>query len=177
MTDILTMTQTSTNHTILATFPDFTSAGEAMAVLRSAGVGDDQLGMLAADSAEARQLLESGPKSPTEGAVIGSAIGGVALGLAAVALSGPFGVIAAGPLVALTGGAAAGAGAGGLVGALVGMGIPENEAAVRAQSIRDGGVLVTCSADSDEQFEELLAKCRGVQAQLAACGARDVFGT
>ena len=48
-------------------------------------------------------------------------------------------LIAAGPIMAALGGTAAGATAGGLVGALVGFGIPESEARVYEERLKEGG--------------------------------------
>lgn len=75
------------------------------------------------------------------GAIIGAIIGGLTL-VGSVLLPG-VGLLVAGPLVgALTGGAI-GTAAGGLVGALVGLGIPENEAKYYQDSIQTrGNVLV-----------------------------------
>jgi len=82
--------------------------------------------------------------------VVGGVLG-LLVGIGALAIPGIGPVIAAGPLVAALGTAAAGAGigaaAGGLLGALVGAGIPEEEAHLYAEGVRRGGSLVTVSTD------------------------------
>ncbi len=75
------------------------------------------------------------------GGVVGG-LGGVLLGLGALAIPGFGPIIAAGPLVAGLAGAGIGAAVGGLVGALVNWGVPANEAELYAESVRRGGILV-----------------------------------
>lgn len=95
------------------------------------------------------------------GAVGGTVVGGtvgllVGAGLLAIPGIGP--VLAAGPLAAAVGstaaaagagalGAGIGAAAGGLLGALVGTGIPEDEAEYYTEGVRRGGVLVTVQTE------------------------------
>lgn len=79
------------------------------------------------------------------GAGIGAAIGGLGgllVGLGALAIPGVGPVIAAGPLLAALTGAGVGAVTGGIVGALVDLGIPDEEAHVYSEGLRRGHVLV-----------------------------------
>jgi hypothetical protein len=80
------------------------------------------------------------------GGVIGG-LGGVLLGLGALAIPGIGPIIAAGPLVAGLAGAGVGAAVGGLVGALVSWGVPQEEADLYAESVRRGGILVGLKVD------------------------------
>lgn len=75
------------------------------------------------------------------GGVVGG-LGGVLLGLGALAIPGFGPLIAAGPLVAGLTGAGIGAAVGGLVGALVNWGVPQTDAELYAESVRRGSVLV-----------------------------------
>jgi hypothetical protein len=75
------------------------------------------------------------------GAVIGG-LGGLLVGLGALAIPGVGPVIAAGPLLAALTGAGVGAVAGGIVGALVDLGIPDEEANIYAEGLHRGNVLV-----------------------------------
>lgn len=84
-------------------------------------------------------------KGAEGGAVVGGLIGLLA-GLGAIAIPG-VGLLIAGPLAGLALGAATGAVAGGLIGGLLGLGIPEEEAHVYAESIRRGSVMVTVHTD------------------------------
>lgn len=79
------------------------------------------------------------------GAGIGAAIGGIGgllVGLGALAIPGIGPVIAAGPLLAALTGAGVGAVAGGIVGALVDLGIPDEEANLYAEGLHRGDILV-----------------------------------
>jgi len=80
-----------------------------------------------------------------KGAGIGAAIGGLGgllVGLGALAIPGVGPVIAAGPLLAALTGAGVGAVTGGIVGALVDMGIPDEDAHMYSEGLRRGHVLV-----------------------------------
>lgn len=153
---------------LAATFSEPSRAGTLVKQLLDAGVASERVGVLMADSAEARQLLEDGPGSASEAGAIGSAVGATLFGLAAVALAGPVGVLAAGPVAALAAGATAGAGAGGLLGAFIGRGIPENEAALRVEQVHNGGALVTYELADGDDVEHL-------RAVFDRCGSVDVF--
>lgn len=76
------------------------------------------------------------------GATIGG-LGGLLIGIGALAIPGVGPVIAAGPLLAALTGAGVGAVTGGLIGAMVDMGIPDEEANIYAEGVRRGHVLVT----------------------------------
>ncbi len=154
--------------TVVAVFEEPRAAGAAVAKLRELDVDADDIGIVMADSGAARGLLENGPGKPEEAAAIGSAVGATLFGLAAAALAGPFGVLTVGPFLAAMGGAAAGAGAGGLLGALVGLGIPENEAALRVEQVRRGGCLVSCRTREGVGADAL-------QGLLTSHGARETF--
>lgn len=93
------------------------------------------------------------PEGAATGAITGGVIGGTigllaGIGTLAIPGLGPF--IAAGPIVAALGGTAAGATAGGVVGALVGLGIPESEAKVYENRLKEGGYLVAVQVQNNE---------------------------
>jgi hypothetical protein len=84
------------------------------------------------------------------GAVVGGILGWLAgIGSLAIPGLGPF--IAAGPIMAVLGGAAVGGTLGGLTGALVGMGIPEFEAKIYEGKVRSGSCLIAVHADDRDQ--------------------------
>jgi hypothetical protein len=70
-----------------------------------------------------------------------------ALGIAA-AIFPPLGVVAGGTLMAVLASAAAGAAAAGLAGALIGLGVPDDEAKYFEGEIKAGRTLVTVKAGS-----------------------------
>jgi hypothetical protein len=82
------------------------------------------------------------------GAVVGG-IGGLLIGIGALAIPGIGPVIAAGPLVTTLLGAGMGAAAGGLIGALIDIGVPEEEAGYYAEGIRRGYTLVSVKTDDE----------------------------
>jgi hypothetical protein len=150
--------------TVVALFDDFNSANTALRELVDNGFSRDDISLIAIDSeGEYGRYVETGRSGDVEtsgaaqgagvGAGIGAAIGGLGgllIGLGALAIPGIGPVIAAGPLAAaLTGLAGAGAGAvaggvtGGLIGALVDMGVPEETAQYYAEGVRRGGHLIT----------------------------------
>jgi hypothetical protein len=83
--------------------------------------------------------------------VLGGALGWLAgIGSLAIPGLGPF--IAAGPIMAALGGAAAGGAIGGIAGALVGMGIPEYEAKRYEGKVKEGSILISVhTSNSDER--------------------------
>jgi hypothetical protein len=150
--------------TIVGLFDTFEDAQRAVQALIDQGFASRDISVVAAD-AEGRLSSQTGESAVAEsagaGAVGGTVVGGVIgllVGLGALAIPGIGPVIAAGPLAAAIGTAAAavgtaalgagiGAASGGLLGALVGAGIPEDEAAYYSEGVRRGGTLVAVSTD------------------------------
>jgi len=142
-----TMTQT----TVVGVFHDEQRAQEAVRALRQAGFRENQISVLGQHHDHDGNATDAGDHTGT-GALAGAATGaGVAalwsLGITfgVVPVIGP--ILAAGPIAAALLSAAGGAAAGGIVGALVGMGIPEDEASYYEGEIKSGRVLVTVHAD------------------------------
>jgi hypothetical protein len=124
-------------------------AERAIDALESAGFVHEEIGAVAQDQIIKEHLDEREIK-PEEvatglGAIGGSAVGGLAgllAGVGAITIPGIGAVLAAGALVSTLAGAVVGGGAGGLVGALVGMGLPEEDADFYAEGVKRKGVLV-----------------------------------
>jgi hypothetical protein len=145
--------------------------------LRTAGFSGNDISVLFPDKSGTRDFAhEKNTKAP-EGATVGAGTGGVlggtlgwlaGIGTLAIPGLGPF--IAAGPIMALLGGAAVGATVGGITGALVGLGIPELEAKQYETKIREGNILI--SVHTDDSTERARAK-----EILERDGARDVSST
>jgi uncharacterized protein (TIGR02271 family) len=153
--------------TIVALYDNFTTAEAVARALVESGFAREDISLMANDaSGERGAAAGAGPESGNgrttddengsgtmTGAAIGSAVGGVGgllVGLGALAIPGMGPVIAAGPLAAALIGAGAGAVAGGLIGALTEIGVPEREANLYAEGIRRGGVLLALRADETE---------------------------
>lgn len=103
--------------------------------------------------AVATEKTTKAPEAASAGALTGGVIGGtigLLAGIGTLAIPGLGPLIAAGPIVAALGGTAAGATAGGVVGALVGLGIPESEAKVYEERLKEGGYLVAVQVNNNE---------------------------
>jgi hypothetical protein len=93
------------------------------------------------------------------------------IGSLAIPGLGPF--IAAGPIMAALGGAAAGATAGGLTGALIGLGIPEYEAKQYESKIKGGNILISVHTDDGDERRRVKDTFTRHQAEdIAAAGEK-----
>jgi uncharacterized protein (TIGR02271 family) len=123
--------------------------------LVNAGFHRNSISLIAndADQRYASQVDQDVEMDDTaKGAGIGAAIGGLGgllLGLGALAIPGIGPVVAAGPIVAALTGAGIGAVTGGIIGALVDLGIPEESAHIYAESVRRGNILVAAQVADD----------------------------
>jgi uncharacterized membrane protein len=137
-------------------------AHRVIEALTQAGISRDRIGLVASDAeGKYSTSLESGKthrdQDVSEGAATGAGtgavlggLGGLLVGLGALAIPGIGPVIAAGPIVSALAGAGIGAATGGLLGALVDLGIPEEHANAYAEGIRRGGTLVYANIDENQ---------------------------
>jgi len=142
--------------TAVGVFESAERARVALEALRNAGFRDEQLGILSReDMKEDKTGLEHDPTGSRweEGTGLGAAAGaatGLGWGLAVAAgllpAVGP--IIAGGTLMALLASAGAGAAAGTVLGGLIGLGIPEDDAAYFDEEFRTGRTLVTVKTES-----------------------------
>src|SRR5580698_10442009 len=154
--------------TLTRVYNDYASAELAVRELKSAGLGDSHIGLVASnadgwhkpgggDVDPKHDKDRDGKDDRAEGAVTGGGLGaiaggaaGVAAGLGMLAIPGIGPVVAAGWLAALAAGAVGGGVAGGIVGALVESGTSKENAELYAEALRRGGAIVTAKvADSD----------------------------
>jgi hypothetical protein len=140
--------------TYVGVFDDRDSADRAASELRTAGFRDDEVGYAWRDE-EGKTQKEGETKAgemAAGGAVTGAALGG-AMGAAAAGLIPGIGPIVAGGILASTlTGAAVGTAAGGISGALVGMGIPDEEAKYYDDEFKQGRTLMTVR--SQDRYDE-----------------------
>lgn len=154
-----TMGNTTDRRTVVGVFDGPNHAQMALEELRQSGFSPDQVSVVAKESRESRDLVEdtgmgSGAAGATGGALIGGLTGGVLgwlVGIGTLAIPGIGPIVAAGALATTLGGAALGAVAGGLVGALVDAGVPEEHARGYEENVRQGSILLTVHAASDQQ--------------------------
>lgn len=158
------MQNAETFNVAVGVFDSEAHAQQAVRELKAAGFEDEQIGFIAhdratSDSVETTEAASSDSKA-AEGAAVGVAAGaGVgalwALGIAAglVPAIGP--VVAGGILGSILASAAGGATVAGITGALIGLGIPEEEARYYEKEFRGGRPIVTVRADGG--YAEALA--------------------
>lgn len=136
--------------TVVGTYDNIQTAYAVANDLISAGYSRNDISVIANDAKnEYSPYVDTTVVDTTDdvakGAGIGAAIGGLGgllVGLGALAIPGVGPVIAAGPLLAALTGAGVGAVTGGIVGALVDLGIPDEEAHIYSEGLRRGHVLV-----------------------------------
>ncbi len=163
--------------TVVGLFENYTDADRAVSELNTRGFNRNEISVAARDSAITNRVVgeAGGERAVAEtagagagGGVVVGGLGGLLVGLGALAIPGVGPVIAAGTLATALGTTAAGAGigaaAGGLIGALVGLGIPEEDANFYAEGVKRGGVLVTVQANDERATEALniMRKARAV---------------
>jgi hypothetical protein len=158
------------SRTTVGVFDDPSKAQQCVCELKKSGYRDDQIGVVShnrdGSSTVARGDADSGTKVE-EGAVAGLATGaGVGalwgLGILAGVLPGIGPAIAGGTLGILLSSAAAGAAAAGIGGALVGLGIPDEDAKYYEGEFKNGRTIVTVQGDpGDTRAEGMLTQYGG----------------
>jgi len=138
--------------TVIGVFPTRAQADAALRDLRAAGFKEDQIGLVARN-ASGKLENETGETYAEEGGVAGAvagAAGGALVGLGVISgvipVVGP--VLAIGTLGTVLLNAAGGAAIAGIAGALIGWGIPEEEANWYESEVKAGRFLVTVDAGS-----------------------------
>jgi len=146
-------TTKTTGSTVVGVFESRDRAEQAMAELRRVGFRADQIGMVARnDKGETVRTDGDGDTYAGEGAVAGAVAGGaIGAAVGAGVLAGTIPVIgpvlAIGTLGTILLNAIGGAVIVGIAGALIGWGIPEEEATYYENEVKSGRYLVTVQAD------------------------------
>jgi hypothetical protein len=164
---------TNRRDTLVGVFQEATQAQEAVRALQRAGFSDEQIGVMSKHHSETDDASDERGTLMEEGAVTGLATGaGVGalwgLGIMAGLLPGIGPAIAGGTLGVMLSSAAAGAAAAGIAGALVGLGIPEEEAHFYEKEFKAGRSIVTVHTGG---------RHADAVAILSKCGACDVCNT
>jgi hypothetical protein len=163
-----------TNRLITGVFRDSTAAEAAFQVAVARGYARDEIHLITSEATRNRYLPNSVlnnvdnrelPSEVAEGVGVGGAIGG-ALGAIAGALAAVgtslvipgLGIVVAGPIVAALAGAGTGGAAGGLIGAMVGFGVPEDHAKVYEDAVKEGHIVISVNARSEEDARFLEKK-------------------
>ena len=152
------------NKTVVGYFDKYTQAQDAVRALVDTGFSRNDISLVASDPTGeyAKSNVVTSTTDPDAssytatgagtGAVIGG-LGGLLVGIGALAIPGVGPVIAAGPLATTLLGAGVGAAAGGLIGILMDAGIPENEAQYYAEGLRRGGAVVSVSTQDEMMID------------------------
>ena len=145
--------------TIVGLFENRAQAQQCVEQLRIRDIAGEDISIVS-PGADAENTAEGDRASGVAiGAGTGAALGGLGgllVGLGALAIPGIGPVLAAGPIATALAGAGLGAAAGGVIGALTELGIPEEDAHAYAEAVRRGGTLATVRAD-DERADEIMA--------------------
>lgn len=141
-------------------FSDVATAEKVIHDLKNHGYKSKDISVFAHDKSKANVLEdevntgvttndEGRGKNAGKGASIGAAsggvlggLGGLVVGLGLLTIPGIGQIAAAGPLAAALSGAAVAAGGGGIIGALVGLGMPEEQAKQYEEFLKNGKIIV-----------------------------------
>lgn len=130
--------------------------------LKLSGVQPGDISVLFSDKSGTKDFAHEQHTKLPEGAATGAGVGGllggglgwlVGAGSLAIPGLGPF--IAAGPIMAMLGGAAAGAALGGVSGALIGLGIPEYEAKQYEGKLKQGNILISVHSEDGKDVDRI----------------------
>ncbi|MCQ4088351.1 general stress protein [Saccharibacillus sp. JS10] len=135
-------------------------AAEAVEELKRSGYQADDISVITRNRENAEEMLDQHHNKAPEGAAGGAAaggilggVGGLLVGLGALAIPGIGPLLAAGPIAVSLAGLAVGATSGGLVGGLIGLGIPEEDAKMYDEHVGGGRVLVIVETENDKRSE------------------------
>jgi uncharacterized protein (TIGR02271 family) len=156
---------TNQRSTVIGVFADREHAQAAVNELRRLGFREDQIGVAARDGERMEGTSNVGDTASKAGTgaatglAAGAGVGALwGIGIAAGLLPAIGPAIAGGTLATILSSAAAGAAAAGIAGALIGLGIPEDEAEYYEGEFHAGRTIVTVKADS--RFDEAHAVLR-----------------
>ncbi|MDQ5965230.1 MAG: hypothetical protein QG625_1385 [Cyanobacteriota bacterium erpe_2018_sw_39hr_WHONDRS-SW48-000098_B_bin.30] len=146
---------------VICIVPTEVEADRIVDQLRASGFPDSSVSILMPDRMANKDLGHEKHSKAPEGAaagagtgmVLGGALGWLAgIGSLAIPGIGPF--VAAGPIMAMLGGAALGGAAGGATGGLIGLGLPEYEAKQYEGRLRDGNILLSVHTENMEEAKQ-----------------------
>jgi hypothetical protein len=142
------MANVTTDEALVAAFADPLEARQCVEDLRRAGFAENEIGVVAPKHLELDREEVAEHSHVAEGSVVGAFAGaglgslwGIAMAAGLLPVIGP--IVAGGLLASLVVTACTGAALGGLTGALVGLGVPEEEASHYEQKLHEGHVVVT----------------------------------
>ena len=156
--------------TIAGLFERYEDADLAVTQLNEKGFGKDDINVVAPESKVGHKFTgkeDAIEDTTATGALVGG-LAGLLVGIGAILIPGVGPILTAGALATALGSTAVGAGigaaAGGFRGVLEESGIPEAEAIVLEDGIRNGGILVTVIAEGDQirQVQDIMRASNSV---------------
>ncbi|HEX8923714.1 MAG TPA: general stress protein [Patescibacteria group bacterium] len=153
---------------VLAVFSNRDNADSAVTELQTQGFNPKDISVIMRNPDDSQKVVTTqGGSKMAEGSFAGATTGGLVgalagllVGVGAIIIPGIGGILIGGPIAAalgLTGaaattisGAVTGVLAGGLVGALASLGLPENEARIYENKIREGAVLIAVPVTNEQ---------------------------
>lgn len=146
---------------ITATFKTRQAAEHSLRELEAIGITDEQTALIVTDETrgksfqikEGTKMDEGAAGGATAGGIIGALMGTMATATA-VAIPG-LNIVVAGAAISSLAGLGAGAAAGGLIGALAGAGIPEHEAKIYEEELKEGSILLAIEAEDKDQKDQV----------------------
>jgi hypothetical protein len=170
------------NTAVIGVFANRDCAQAAVRDLRNAGFEEAEIGVLGRRTEEP-SLDRATNSKIAEGSVIGAATGAGAgalwaLGIATIGLPAIGPAVAGGIFMALLASAGGGAAVGTLMGALVGLGIPEEEANWYQSELQAGRYLVTVRSDAFRrgEIDAILSRHGGYDRSSAPMAASTLRG-
>lgn len=159
--------RTSKRTAVVGVFRSHDQAQQAVSELKRVGFDESRIAVVARDQSGAAEKIsatDKGSKVATgaaSGVAAGAGVGALyALGIATIGLPalGPV-LLGGGLLASVLGSAAVGAAAAGIAGALIGLGIPEEEANYYEGEVKAGRILVTVQANGRyDEAQEILRR-------------------
>lgn len=146
---------------VTATFKTRQAAEHSLRELEAIGITDEQTALIVTDETrgksfqikEGTKMDEGAAGGATAGGIIGALMGTMATATA-VAIPG-LNIVVAGAAISSLAGLGAGAAAGGLIGALGGAGIPEHEAKIYEDELKEGSILLAIEAEDNDQKDQV----------------------
>ncbi len=129
--------------TVIGVFSDRPSAEKAIGELRNQGFGSEEINIIGQKGGSTTTYEDDVSDGALTGGTLGG-IGGLLVGVGALAIPGVGPIVAAGPIAA----ALSGAVAGGIAGGLIDWGIPAETSRKYEQQVAQGGILAVIKTDS-----------------------------
>ncbi len=162
------------DNAVFGIFDTRNSLERAVDELKIQGFRNSDISVLMHNRSETIGYADANHTKAPEGAATGASSGilgggilGWLAGAGALAIPGIGPFVAVGPIMAAIAGAGIGGTIGGIAGGLIGLGIPQEDAELYEEFVKEGGILLSVHVDNFEWS----GRARGI---LESCGARNI---